>query len=254
MFIRGSKVVEKQCASGGRLKTISRPGKTKLLLVDDAQMFIELLRMALVQDENIEIVGLANGGAQALRLAAATQPDLVLLDIKMPGVCGLHLIEPLRRKVPAVKIIMLSAFLDPFTVHRVVHSKVEGYVEKSCSLKLLRCAVRRVRSGGSYFSPGFVMLRKDSFKSGQAFHKVLSEREQHILQLMALGLSDDEIGCRYDLMTSTVTTHRKHIRAKLGLHSDRELLAYARRWGLDSKGPANTGCPLAMPFSTCSGN
>lgn len=140
MFFRGSKVVEKQCASGGRLKAISRPGITRLLLVDDAQMFIELLRMALVQDENIEIVGLANGGAQALRLAAATQPDLVLLDIKMPGVCGLHLIEPLRRKVPAVKIIMLSAFLDPFTVHRVVHSKVEGYVEKSCSLKLLRCA------------------------------------------------------------------------------------------------------------------
>ena len=213
---------------------------TRLMIVDDAHMFVQLLSMLFKSDERLQVVGTAGSVPEALALAAQTSPDLVLLDIKMPGGSGLDMIISLRETVPDVKILMLSAFLDPFTVQQVVRNDVEGYVEKISPLPVLQEAVHCVRQGGSYFSPGFIALQKTLFNTTEAFHKILSEREQKMLQLLSQGLSDAEIADKKGISVHTVATSRKRIRGKLNLHSDRELLAYARRWGLDSKGPAHT--------------
>jgi len=213
---------------------------TRLMIVDDAHMFVQLLSMLFRSDEQLQVVGTAVSVPEALALAAQASPDLVLLDIKMPGGSGLDLIIPLREKVPDVKIIMLSAFLDPFTVQQVTERDVEGYVEKRSPLPVLQEAVHCVRQGGSYFSPGFLALQKNLINTTEAFHKILSVREQKLLQLLSQGLNDAEIADQKGISVHTVATSRKRIRAKLDLHSDRELLAYARRWGLDSKGPAHT--------------
>jgi two-component system NarL family response regulator len=213
---------------------------TRLMIVDDAHMFVQLLSMLFRSDEQLQVVGTAGNPAEALELATQTAPDLVLLDIKMPGGSGLDMIAPLRETVPCIKILMLSAFLDPFTVQQVVGNDVDGYVEKISPLSVLQEAVHCVRQGGSYFSPGFLALQKTLLNTPEAFHKILSVREQKLLQLLSLGLNDAEIADKNGISVHTVVTSRKRIRGKLNLHSDRALLSYARRWGLDSKGPAHT--------------
>lgn len=206
---------------------------TKLIIVDDARMLAEMLSAALTRDPGLQVAGLAHSAKEALALAGAVRPHLILLDIQMPGTNGLDLIAPLRKKVPAAKIIMLSAYLDPYIVHRVLQCGAEGYVEKLCPLRVLRDAVCSVLAGQPFFSSGFTAVKEHYLNSADAFHKILSEREQQLLQLMASGLSDDEIARSRSITLNTVATNRKRIRAKLGLHCDRELLTYARRWGLD---------------------
>ena len=210
------------------------------MIVDDAHMFVQLLSMLFKSDDQLQVVGTAGSPEEALELAAQISPDLVLLDIKMPGGNGLDMIIPLREKFPDVKILMLSAFLDPYTVQQVVEHDVDGYVEKISPLPVLQEAVDCVRQGGSFFSLGFLALQKNLLNTTEAFHKILSVREQKLLQLLSQGLNDAEIAAKNEISVHTVITSRKRIRVKLNLHCDRDLLAYARRWGLDSRGPAQT--------------
>lgn len=213
----------------------------KLIIVDDAHMVAEMLAATMEREAGLQVAGLARNAREALTLTEKTRPDLALVDIQLPDVCGLDLIGSLRKAHPAVKIIMLSAHLDPYIVFRVVRSGVHGYVEKLSPMRLLREAVRCVLKGGSYFSPGFSELKARHLDSAAAFHKILTEREQRILQLMCEGLSDADIAARRSISEPTVATNRKRIRAKLNLHSDRELLTYARRCGLGLRGPPILG-------------
>ena len=214
--------------------------KIRLMIVDDAQMFAELLAAIFQQEPDVQVVGTAGNGAQALALAQEKRPDLVILDIKLPGVSGLDLIAPLRTLNPALKIVMVSAFFDPYTVQRVLEAGGNGYVEKLSSISTLRAAIRCVRQGGTFFSPAFIAMQERLLNSEKAFHKILTQREQQILKLVAQGASDAEIAQQRSVSAHTISTHRKRIRRKLGLHCDRDMLAYARQWGLDSRGPAHT--------------
>jgi len=208
-----------------------------LMIVDDDHMLAELLAAALEQDAGVRVVGLAGNATEALALAEQTRPDLILLDVEMPGTHGLDLIGPLQQKLSTVKIILLTSHLDPYTVYRVLQSGVQGYVEKPSPLRVLKEAVRRVLKGKTFFSAGFMAVKAQHLASAEAFHKILSDREQSILQHMAAGLNDADIAKRCGISEPTVGTHRKHIRVKLEVHSDRDLLTYTRRWGLGLKGP-----------------
>lgn len=213
--------------------------KPTLLIVDDELLLAELLAAALTRDAGLRVTGLAHDATTALLQAAQARPDLVLLDSAMPGGSGLDLIAPLRQKLPAVKIIILSAHFDPCTVYRVLQSKVQGYVEKPSALQVLLEAVRLVLKGRTYFSDRFIAVQLQYLEAAEAFHKILSNRQQEILYFMSAGMCDADIAQHFEISELTVSTHRKHIRGKLTLHSDRELLAYARRWGLGPRGPAN---------------
>lgn len=218
--------------------------KPALLIVHDEQLLAELLAATLTRDEGLRVSGLADNAAAALELAAQARPDLVLLDSEMPGGNGLDLIAPLRQKLPKVKILILSACFDPCTVYRVLQSGVQGYVEKPSALQVLLEAVRRVLKGHTFFSARFMAVQTQYLEAAEAFHKILSNRQQEILYFMSAGLCDADIAQQCDISELTVSTHRKHIREKLTLHSDRELLAYARRWGLGPRGPVNP--PLTL--------
>lgn len=208
------------------------------MIVDDVLIFVQQLSVFFGSDERLQVVGVACNGADALALAGQVQPDLVLLDINMPGESGLDLIAPLRARLPFVKIIMFSAGFTPYTVQTVLEHQVEGYVEKRSPLPVLQEAVHCVRQGGVFFSPGVLEVKQHLAENPKAFHKILSKREQRILMLMSEGLSDGEIARVRDVSVDAVVTSRKRIRVKLNLHCDRELLAYARYWGLNSKDPA----------------
>lgn len=222
--------------------------KPALMMVGDEQMFAELLASTLTRELGLRMNGRADTTQAALALATQSRSDLVLLDIEMAGGKGLDLIAPLRQKLPRVKIIILSSHSDPYTVYRVLQSDVQGYMEKNNPLCVLLEAVRRVLNGQSFFSPNFAAVKAQYLDSAEAFYKILSDCEQEIMWLMASGLSDAAIARHRDISEQTVSAHRKNMRMKLAAHSDRELLAYARRWGLGPQGPASP--PLAMQFAT----
>lgn len=223
--------------TGTQVKCMKKP---KLLIIDDDRMLAELLSGLLVRELPASVVGLANSGTEALALAGQHLPDLVVLDIEMPDQSGLDLIEPLRELVPESKIVMLSSHFDPFTVYRVLRSRVQGYVEKPSPVSALVSALKQVLRGQTFFSPVFISVKQQCLEAADAFHKILSEREQMVLRFMVAGQSDVEIGQRCEISPETVIVHRKHMRSKLGVHTDRELLSYARRWGLSAPGKLKT--------------
>ena len=218
--------------------------KPSLWMVGDAQMLAELLTVALARELGLRMTGPADAATAALLLATQPRPDVVLLDIEMADGRGLDLIAPLRQKWPTVRIIILSSHADPYTVYRVLQSGVQGCVEKTNPLRVLLEAVRRVLKGQPFFSASFVAVQAQDLNAAESFHKILSDREQEILRLMGAGLRDADIARRCGIAESTVSTHRKNMRVKLDAHSDRELLAYARRWGLGPPGPAHPPLPL----------
>ena len=219
--------------------------KPALLIVDDEHLLAELLATTLAREEGLRVTGIADTAAAALVLAAQARPDLVLLDSEMPGGSGLDLIAPLRQQLPKVKIIILSAHFDPCTVYRVLQCGVQGYVEKPSALQVLLEAVRRVLKGRTFFSARFIAVQTQYLEAAEAFHKILSDRQQEILYFMSEGMCDAAIAQHCKISELTVSTHRKHMREKLTLHSDRELLAYAHRWGLGPRGPMNPPLHLA---------
>ena len=223
--------------------------KSKLMIVDDDHMFAEMLAAALAREPGLRVAATARNGAEALSMAAKVRPDLILLDIHLPRVSGLDLIAPLRQELPDAKILMLSGYLDPYIVHRVLQGGVQGYVEKFNPLRVLRDAVLQVLGGGSFFSDSFDALRVSQGNADDAFDKILTERELKILHLMAEGLSDAEIAGRREITEPTVATHRKRMREKLALHSDRELLAYARRCGIGHSSSAPAVGTLQIVYS-----
>ncbi|TAN38393.1 MAG: response regulator transcription factor [Verrucomicrobia bacterium] len=213
--------------------------RPSVMIVEDEQLLADLLSACLASQLNLSIVGCARCAAEAYPLATQTQPELILLDIQLPGTSGLEMIAPLRAVVPTVKILMLSAYMDPHTIYRVIQSDVQGYVEKPSPLSVVTEAVQRVLAGCVFFSPGFLAVRKQYLASAEAFHKILSTREQEVLRLVVGGFSDPEIAAQCRISEHTVSVHRKNTRRKLDVHSDRELLAYARRWGLGPKDVAS---------------
>jgi len=116
---------------------------------------------------------------------------------------------------------------------RVRQSGVHGYINKTQPPDLLIEAIRAVARGNTFFGPGFSQVREEMLSLPEAFQKILSEREQQVLRAVAAGREDEVIATELGITAATVEAHRKRIRLKLGLHNDRGLLAYARRWGLD---------------------
>jgi DNA-binding NarL/FixJ family response regulator len=217
----------------GAKKTPGGTGaRVRVALVEDQQMLAKLLGGWLARQRCFEFIGCAESGAKARLLCLAANPEVVVVDIELPD-GGLELGRELVRKIPALRVVSVSGQTDPYTVWRVRESGMHGFVDKGQDLSSLIKAILAVASGATYFSSVFNDVEKERLGQADAFHKILSEREQTVLQGVAAGCSDPVMADRFDLCVSTVAVHRKHIRQKLELHSDRELVAYARHWGLD---------------------
>lgn len=205
----------------------------RIVIVDDHALLADSLAAWISRQSDLTLVGSAEDGEAGLELCLNTKPDLALLDIELPKLDGLELVTQLLVKMPNIRLLAMSGRMDPYTIWRVSRCGVHGYVEKTLRPQVLMEAIRTVAQGSVYFSPACQAVKQEWLSQPEAFQKILSDREQEVLRRVVAGWNDERIGQQLDITATTVTVHRKHIRQKLELHNDRELVAYARQWGLD---------------------
>lgn len=179
-----------------------------------------------------KVIGQAKDGAGALAECQRLGPELIILDLELPDGDGLDLLPELRKAAPGAKVIALSSHTDDVTVHRVLQSQIEGFVDKNGQpMDILREAVTTVMEGRRYLSPVVREVWKRLREEPAAFNKLLSDREQEVLVLIGRGYTNTEIAEQLKLRAITVQNHRCNIMAKLGLHSTSHLIRYATEKG-----------------------
>lgn len=205
---------------------------TRILIVDDHAVLARALGAWLGLVPSFKVVGYAADGRQGWELCAALRPEMALIDVRMGTCDGLLMAERIKKVLPATKVAILTGEVTPFITQRAIDIGVEGLLDKMMAPDVFRQALRTVALGGAVLSPAFQAIRDKKLSSAVAFHKILSPREQEVIQQLSRGRTDREISALFGITRDTVAVHRRNTRAKLGLHNDRELLAYAREWGL----------------------
>lgn len=205
----------------------------RILIVDDHALVRDGIRARLATRPELEVVGEGGDGTGAAELAAELVPDLVMLDISMPGISGLDAIEPIRRASPATKILMLSMYDNPEYVRRAVQNGAHGYILKDVSITEMINAVTSVAAGGLYFSPkaGQSLMQPPADEPGDNRYG-LTSRETEILIAIADGLSNKEIASAFKISVRTVESHRQNIRDKVGGGNAAHLARIAGELGL----------------------
>jgi DNA-binding NarL/FixJ family response regulator len=195
-------------------------------------MIRELLVWACQSAFKPKVIGQAMDGAGALAECRKVAPDLIILDLELPDGDGLDLLPELRKAAPGARVIALSSHTDDVTVHRVLQSQIEGFVDKNGQpMDILREAVATVMQGRRYLSPVVREVWTRLREEPAAFNKLLSDREQEVLVLIGRGYTNTEIAEQLELRAITVQNHRCNIMAKLGLHSTSHLIRYATEKG-----------------------
>jgi DNA-binding NarL/FixJ family response regulator len=200
----------------------------KLLLVEDQVMFREAIRKLCERELGHEVIGECGTGAEAITLTAQLQPEALLLDISLPDIDGLTVVDRLNRAGHFPRVLMLSSHCDEYTLFRVEKSGIAGYVDKNAnSAEVLGEALQAVAAGRCYYSAVYQSVRERRRQNPRAFTKVLTEWELEILALIGLGSSDEEIAARLEISPRTVQTHRSNILRKLRLHGTPKLIRFA---------------------------
>lgn len=206
---------------------------TRLLIVDDHAIVRKGILMFLAIEESIEIIGEADNGHDALRLAKLLCPDVILLDLVMPQGDGLEAISQLRQELPRLKIIVLTTFDDEHRVRAALKAGAHGYLLKDADGATLLQAIQAVQKGGIPLHPTITQhLLRESQSNGHSGHNCLSKREKEVLQWVARGVSNKEIALALQLTTGTVKIHVSNILTKLHMASRTEAAAWAIQAGL----------------------
>ena len=202
--------------------------KTKLLIVEDQRLFLELLVGLCERDFGFTVAATATSGEEAIRRVRESSPDVVLLDLNLPDMDGIDIANRLFEERREVKILAVSSQIDDYTLHRVIVSGVQGYVDKNFqSTDVLKTAIDTVASGNVYFTSVVQHARRALGRDPDAFTKVLSEREQELLSFLGSGLDDDEAASLLGLTAQTVHSHRRNILRKLKLSGTKQLIRFA---------------------------
>lgn len=211
--------------------------KIRVLLVDDHVILREGIRALLALSRDVEVVGEAGDGQTALERVAELAPDVVLMDIAMPGLDGLEATRRIKDRYKGVKVLILTQHENREYVFPILKAGADGYVLKKAAGTELISAIRAVHEGGTFLYPSVAKtvvedyLRPDGTISDRR-HSRLTDREVEVLKLVAEGYSNQEIADMLCLSVKTVTGHRTNIMEKLDLHSRTELVKYAIRTGL----------------------
>lgn len=214
----------------GKMKTPIR-----LLVVDDHPIVRKGISMCLSRYEQMEIVGEAADGREAIRQARALKPDIVLMDIDMPQMNGLAAAEVLQRELPRIKVLILSMHSNTEYVLRIIQSGARGFVLKEASPDELVRAIETINAGEAYFSPDVARVALNKFVQGNGAvpgEVRVTNREREVLVLIAEGFSNKEIACQLGVGVRTVETHRERIMHKLDIHNVAGLTKYAIAKGL----------------------
>ncbi len=209
--------------------------KSRILVADDHDIVRKGLRFLLERQEDMEIVGEAANGRQAVQLAGELKPSVVLMDIAMPQLNGIDAAAQIIRHDADVRVIILSMYADEEFLVRALTAGIKGYLVKdSVEADLVR-AVRAVVSGRSFFSPVIAQALAEDYvrqlqnKGVQDSYELLTDREREILQLLAEGKSNKEVAAVLNVSPYTVETHRTHFMQKLNLHNTADIVLYAVR-------------------------
>jgi DNA-binding NarL/FixJ family response regulator len=210
------------------------------VVVADDHAVLRAGLMALLNDEpDMVVVGEANDGAECLRVAQAVRPDVILLDINMPGVNGLEALGALRQAVPQSRVLVLTMHDDETYLRQVLAAGGSGYVLKQAADKELLSAIRTVHSGGTFLHPAHAQALlapppapAPAAEAQRIRLAQLSEREQEVLRLIALGYSNKEIAEMLFLSVKTVESYKARVMEKLELNSRAALVRFALQHGL----------------------
>lgn len=212
----------------------------RVLLVDDQKLMCEGLRVLLEMEPDLKVIGEAGDGEVALAAYAEYQPDVVLMDIRMPGMDGVEATRRLRERWPEARVIILTTFDDDEYVFEGLRAGALGYLLKDVSGHELAEAVRTVARGGALIEPSvarkvvaeFARLAPPARSPDAGLAEPLSEREQEVLQLLAQGLSNREIAAQLFLAEGTVKNYVTAILQKLGVRDRTQAAVRARELGL----------------------
>ncbi len=212
----------------------------RVLIADDHTLFCYGMRGLLATQPDIEVVGEAKTGDEAVRLAGELKADVVLMDIKMPGVSGIEATRRILADHPRVRILMVTMFEDDASVFTAMRTGARGYVLKDADKDDVLGAIRTVGRGGAVFSPSIAARLVDFFTTGrpavprEAF-PTLTDREREMLHLMAQGASNAEIARLLSLSSKTVANYVSNILHKLQVADRKEAVLRAREAGLGGK-------------------
>ena len=195
------------------------------LIVDDHEVVREGLRLSLSRAQNIRIVGEAPDGETAVALAERRRPDVVIMDIRMPGMDGLEATKQLSQKAPEIAVLIFTAYSERSLLGRGLESGAKGYILKEAPHGTLLRAIEKVAAGEGYIDPALM----PAFLPGRDRDDMLTAREREILQLLADGMSNSDVAAKLFISQETVKSHVRHILTKLEADTRTQAVAIALR-------------------------
>ena len=200
----------------------------KIIIADDHPLFRRGLKHALEEMNDIEVADEANNGEELILLLKDKEPDIVLLDIAMPGKNGLDLLKQLKSDHPKLPILILSVYPEEQYAVRFIKAGASGYLNKESAAERLAEAIRKIVAGGKYASPMIIeKLAFDFSDIEKPLHEKLSDREYQVFGMISIGKSLTEIGEELSLSVKTISTHRTRILEKMKMKKNAELIHYA---------------------------
>jgi DNA-binding NarL/FixJ family response regulator len=201
------------------------PNEITCLIVDDHEVVREGLRLSLSRSPHIRVVGEAGDGQSAIDLAERRRPDVVIMDVRMPGMDGLDATKELTERTPDTAVLIFTAYSERSLLARGLESGAKGYILKEAPHETLIRAIEKVAGGESFIDPALM----PAFLSGKDREDMLTGREREILQLLADGMSNADVAARLFISQETVKSHVRHILAKLEADTRTHAVAIALR-------------------------
>lgn len=206
--------------------------KVRIVLADDHAVVRQGFRLILNQEPDMQVIGEAGNGKEAVELVFRLKPDILILDIAMVGMNGVEATRLVCQNTPECKVLVLSMHRDAVYVRETLRSGAAGYILKDSIDQDLLSAIRAVAAGGSFLSPEVARTVLDDYRQVEDPFDLLTAREREVMQMLAEGKVAKEVAAALDVSVFTVDAHRGRIMKKLGIKSSTELVRLAMRKGL----------------------
>ena len=213
--------------------------RLRLLIVDDHTLLRQALRALIDGQDNLEVIGEATNGREAVEAAERLRPDVVLMDMVMPGLNGIEATRQIHKRTPSCRVLILTAYLEDERLLQALRAGASGYVVKNSDLEELMLAIQSVHRGNTYFSAAVSeeiavneVLLQAKQPDGKTGYDLLTNREREVLQLIAEGYSNQRIADELVISVKTVEAHKAHIMSKLHARNRTDLIRYAIKRGL----------------------
>lgn len=209
----------------------------KVVIADDHTILRQGIKALLGNNERMEVVGEAKDGREAIRVTEELMPDVILMDIAMPGLNGLETTRRIKKKFPRIKILVLTMYTNEEYIFQILNAGADGYLVKETAFQDIISAIESVYKGEAFMSPSISKKLINSYIQRARGYQdevcdTLTTREREIIQLIAEGNTSKKIAEALFISTKTVETHRNHIMDKLNIHNSIGLVKYAIRKGM----------------------